>query len=90
MFASVEKLLSSARELPLWQAILTDDARDRGVSEQHSWEQMAKLWAAMKAAGPGDPPHPPDAPRQGGGAGPGLRPGPPFGQRTGGGRRRQG
>lgn len=50
MFSSVESLLAAAADKPLWQAVLADDAADRGVDEDRSLAQMDKLWAAMKAA----------------------------------------
>lgn len=46
-FQSVERLLSDAVDKPLWQAILEDDCRDRGVDRSDSWEKMSALWAAM-------------------------------------------
>lgn len=46
-FQSVERLLSTAADKPLWQAILEDDCRDRGVSHSDSWEKMSSLWSAM-------------------------------------------
>ena len=47
-FYSVEHLLSSSADLPLWQAVQTDDCQDRGVSPEDSWSRMSTLWAAMK------------------------------------------
>lgn len=49
-FQSVENLLLSAKDLPLWRAVQEDDCRDRGGSPAESWEKMSVLWAAMKAA----------------------------------------
>lgn len=49
-FTSVESLLRAGEEYPLWQAVQSDDAHDRGVSADDSWAQMAKLWQAMKAS----------------------------------------
>ena len=49
-FQSVENLLLSAKDLPLWRAVQEDDCRDRGGSPAESWEKMSILWAAMKAA----------------------------------------
>ena len=43
-FSSVEGLLAAARTTPLWQAVLEDDQRDRGVAREHSWAQMERLW----------------------------------------------
>ena len=48
-FSSVEGLLAAARTTPLWQAVLEDDQRDRGVAREHSWAQMERLWKAMQA-----------------------------------------
>ncbi len=50
MFSSVESLLAAAADKPLWQAVLADDAADRGVDQDRSLAQMDKLWQAMKAA----------------------------------------
>ena len=47
-FSSVEGLLLAAREQPVWQAVLENDLRDRGVERDHSWRQMSGLWQAMK------------------------------------------
>lgn len=49
-FRSVENLVLAAREIPLWQAVLEEDLRDRGVSRESSWSRMAALWAAMVGA----------------------------------------
>ncbi len=49
-FSSIEGLLAAAAGRPLWQAVQEDDLRDRGADREHSWRQMAGLWAAMKAA----------------------------------------
>ena len=46
-FGSISALLAAAEERPLWQAVLEDDCRDRGATEQDSWERMAALWRAM-------------------------------------------
>ena len=46
-FQSVERLLSAAADKPIWQAILEDDCRDRGVDPSDSWEKMSVLWDAM-------------------------------------------
>ena len=48
-FGSVESLLHAAEGRPLWEAVLLDDLRDRGVDEARSWRQMSALWTAMKA-----------------------------------------
>ncbi len=50
MFSSVESLLAAAEDKPLWQAVLADDAADRGVDGDRSLAQMDKLWQAMKDA----------------------------------------
>lgn len=49
-FRSVENLVLSARDLPLWQAVLEEDMRDRGVSRENSWSRMSALWSAMVRA----------------------------------------
>ena len=51
-FASVGRLLSAAEEkrLPLWEAVLEEDCRDRGVERADSLRQMGALWEAMKSA----------------------------------------
>lgn len=46
-FQSVERLLTTAADKPLWQAIQEDDCRDRGVDCSDSWEKMSALWCAM-------------------------------------------
>ena len=49
-FGSVESLLHAAEGRPLWEAVLLDDLRDRGVERSASWEKMAGLWPAMTAS----------------------------------------
>lgn len=34
-------------DMPLWEAVLTDDLRDRGGERDTSWEKMTRLWRAM-------------------------------------------
>ena len=46
-FGSISALLAAAEERPLWQAVLADDCRDRGVPERDSLDRMAALWRAM-------------------------------------------
>ncbi len=46
-FQSVEHLLEAGREKPLWQAVLEDDCRDRGVAREDSMKRMTALWRAM-------------------------------------------
>ncbi len=46
-FVSVESLLRAAGDMPLWEAVLTDDLRDRGGERDTSWEKMTRLWRAM-------------------------------------------
>ena len=46
-FVSVENLLRAAGDMPLWEAVLTDDLRDRGGERDASWEKMTRLWRAM-------------------------------------------
>ena len=46
-FVSVESLLRAAGDMPLWEAVLTDDLRDRGGERDASWEKMTRLWWAM-------------------------------------------
>ena len=48
-FSSVESLLTAAAERPLWEAVLEEDLRDRGVTRARSWAKMERLWQAMKA-----------------------------------------
>lgn len=51
-FTSVADMLGTAekQKLPLWEVVLDDDCRDRGVAREASIRQMAALWAAMKDA----------------------------------------
>jgi len=49
-FQSISQLLADARTQPLWQAVMTDDCRDRGVDGQDSLTRMTALWTAMKAS----------------------------------------
>ncbi len=46
-FVSVSALLAAAEREPLWQAVLDDDCRDRGVERSESLERMEALWRAM-------------------------------------------
>ena len=46
-FSSIEGLLAAARTRPVWEAVLEDDCKDRGVDRQKSLDQMSALWAAM-------------------------------------------
>lgn len=46
-FASVESLLRAAETMPLWEAVLTDDLRDRGGERAVSLEKMTALWRSM-------------------------------------------
>jgi L-serine dehydratase len=50
MFNSVESLLTAAEELPLWEAVLEDDRRDRGTERDESWSRMKLLWQAMRTS----------------------------------------
>ena len=43
----MENLLRAAGDMPLWEAVLTDDLRDRGGERDISWEKMTRLWRAM-------------------------------------------
>ena len=43
----MENLLRAAGDMPLWEAVLTDDLRDRGGERDTSWEKMTRLWRAM-------------------------------------------
>lgn len=47
-FSSVDSLITAARELPVWRAVLEDDCRDRGVEAEDSLERMSRLWQAIK------------------------------------------
>ena len=49
-FHSVESLLAAAGDKPLWQAVLEDDCRDRGVDRSDSQDRMETLWRAMTNA----------------------------------------
>lgn len=51
-FSSIKQLLTNASEQnkPLWEVILEEDLRDRGVSREASLAQMESLWKAMKEA----------------------------------------
>ena len=46
-FHSVGALLNEAAHMPLWEAVLADDCRDRGVERAESLERMGALWRAM-------------------------------------------
>ena len=46
-FGSVGALLTAAEGMPLWQTVLEDDCRDRGVDKEESLGRMAALWKAM-------------------------------------------
>ncbi|QAT51256.1 L-serine ammonia-lyase, iron-sulfur-dependent, subunit alpha [Caproiciproducens sp. NJN-50] len=54
-FVSVKQLLAAVEEqgLPLWEVILNEDVKDRGVVREDSFRQMNALWAAMKSASEG-------------------------------------
>lgn len=49
-FSSVESLLHATGRLPLWEAVLLDDVRDRGVEREVSFQRMSDLWEAMKTS----------------------------------------
>ncbi len=51
-FTSVADMLAAAekQKLPLWEVVLNDDCRDRGIAREASLRQMAALWEAMKDA----------------------------------------
>ncbi len=46
-FGSVGALLRAAEDMPLWEAVLDDDCRDRGADRKDSMERMTALWRAM-------------------------------------------
>ena len=46
-FGSVGALLRAAEDMPLWEAVLADDCRDRGVDRSESMGRMTTLWRAM-------------------------------------------
>ncbi len=46
-FGSVGALLRAAESVPLWEAVLDDDCRDRGADRRDSMERMTALWRAM-------------------------------------------
>lgn len=48
-FHSVEGLLEASSDLPLWQAVQTEDCKDSGESSETSWDKMAHLWQSMLA-----------------------------------------
>ena len=52
MFRSFIELqeLCDEMQLPAWQAIQRDDARDQDIRTDVSWEKMCRLWAVMKAS----------------------------------------
>lgn len=54
-FTSVKQLLAAAKEknLSLWEIILDEDVKDRGVTRESSISQMSRLWSAMKSASEG-------------------------------------
>lgn len=54
-FTSVKQLLAAAADqgLPLWEAIVNEDVKDRGATREDSLRQMNALWAAMKSASAG-------------------------------------
>lgn len=47
-FSSIESLLHATGRLPLWEAVLLDDIRDRGAARAASVQRMSDLWEAMK------------------------------------------
>ena len=49
-FQSISQLLKEAQSQPLWQAVMADDCRDRGVDGQDSLTRMSALWDAMKGS----------------------------------------
>ena len=44
-------------QLPAWQAIQRDDARDQDIRTDVSWEKMCHLWEVMKTSVEGYDPH---------------------------------
>ena len=49
-FHSIAQLLADSQTHPLWQVVLQDDCRDRGVDEGDSLARMTALWTAMKGS----------------------------------------
>lgn len=49
-FQSVDHLLTAAQDIPLWQAVLSDDCLDRGAAQEDSLAKMSALWQAMKCS----------------------------------------
>ncbi|NCB62411.1 MAG: L-serine ammonia-lyase, iron-sulfur-dependent, subunit alpha [Clostridia bacterium] len=49
-FTSVESLMHATGQTPLWEAVLLEDIRDRGVERDASIRRMSDLWEAMKAS----------------------------------------
>lgn len=52
-FSSVKGWLEacSTQQLSLWELILLDDMRERGIGRDDSLREMKQLWAAMRSAG---------------------------------------
>ena len=54
-FDSLESILEVCREkqTAFWEAVLLDDMNERNAAREESWEQMKKIWSAMKEAAAG-------------------------------------
>ena len=54
-FDSLESILEVCREkqTAFWEAVLLDDMNERNAGREESWEQMKKIWSAMKEAATG-------------------------------------
>lgn len=54
-FDSLESILEVCREkqTAFWEAVLLDDMNERNAGREESWEQMKKIWSAMKEAAAG-------------------------------------
>jgi L-serine dehydratase len=49
-FGSVESLLRASGTVPVWEAVLEDDLKDRGAKREDSLRRMTGLWTAMAGA----------------------------------------
>jgi L-serine dehydratase len=52
MFESLEEIIMQEqdRKIPFWKLIQLDDCKERGVTEEESFEKMKKMFSAMKAS----------------------------------------
>lgn len=49
-FQSMEEVKAYCikEEVPFWQAIMETDAQERGITTEHSFEKMGRMWQSMK------------------------------------------